>query len=123
MKQPMQGGTPPRVLMRDFLIFQLKTALDGLKDAIVIPLSIFVVVLDLLFGRGPTRGRAFYALMSACESFDRWLNLHGPASQAAGNREGLFGGSEPGDGTMVGDLEGAFSNSQPPRRTAGLPRG
>ena len=99
------GGTPGKVLVRDLIIFQIKTVLDGLKDAVVIPASIVAVVLDLVAG-GSKRGRLFYSLLAACESFDRWLNLNGAAHAAMHGREGLFGGSEPGDGTMVGDLEG-----------------
>jgi hypothetical protein len=115
-------GTPPRVLIRDFLIFQLKTSLDGLKDAIVIPLATIVVVLDLIFGRGETRGRTFYSLLGACESFDRWLNLHGAADRAAGSREGLFAYSEPGDGSMVGEIEGMVQRrDNASRPTAGVP--
>jgi hypothetical protein len=119
MRYPIQEGTPRGVLIRDFLIFQLKTSLDGLKDAIVLPLATIVVVLDLVFGRDAKRGRAFYSLMGACESFDRWLNLYGPATKAAGNREGLFAGSEPGDGTMVGDIEEMMRRGDPPARPAG----
>ena len=113
-------GTPPRVLIRDFLIFQAKLALDGLKDAFVIPVATIIVVLDLIFGRGDKRGRTFYSLMAACESFDRWLNLHGAAHRAGGNREGLFATSEPGDGTMVGDIEGMMQRREAPSRPAGF---
>jgi hypothetical protein len=116
MEHPFEEGTPPGVLIRDFAIFQLKTALDGIKDAIVFPLAIIVMVLDLVFVRGPRRGRTFYQLMSVCESFDRWLNLYGAARKARGHREGLFGGSEPGDGTMLGDLEEMARRGDPPRR-------
>jgi len=118
MVHPFDEGTPRGVLIRDFLIFQLKTAMDGLKDAIVIPVATFVVVLDLVFGRADRRGRTFYALMGLCESFDRWLNLYGAARQASGSREGLFGGSEPGDGTMVGDIEEFVRRGEPPTRPA-----
>lgn len=117
--QNMFGGTPRGVLFRDFLIFQLKLALDGLKDAVVIPISIFVVAVDLVFGRPSQRGRAFYALMSACERFDQWLNLNGAIRKSAGHRDGLFGGSEPGDGSMVGDLEEYMRPSDMPPRSAG----
>lgn len=106
MNSRIPEGTPPRVLIRDFLIFQTKTFIDGVKDVVVIPLATILFALDLIFGRGDKRGRTFYALMGACESFDRWMNLYRPASQARGNAEGLFAGSEPGDGTMVGDIEG-----------------
>jgi hypothetical protein len=99
------SGTPRGVLVRDFLIFQLKLVMDGLKDAVLLPISTFVVVAELLFG-GRTRGRTFYTLMGAGESFDRWLNLHGAIRGRRDGREGLFGGSEPGDGTLVGDIEG-----------------
>lgn len=112
-------GTPRGVLIRDFLIFQLKTAMDGLKDAIVLPVATVVVLLDLLFGSAHQRGRTFYSLMGLCESFDHWLNLHGAAKKASGHREGLFAGSEPGDGTMVGDIEEMMRGGDPPVRPAG----
>lgn len=119
MEHRFQEGTPRGVLVRDFLIFQFKTALDGLKDAVVLPLATFVVVVDLVFGREDSRGKTFYSLLSACESFDRWLNLYGPAQQAAGSRDGLFTGSQPGDGSMVGDLEEMMRPQEPPVRPAG----
>jgi hypothetical protein len=115
----MEEGTPAGVLIRDFVIFQLKTTLDGIKDAIVLPLATIVVVLDLVFLHGKQRGRTFYALMRLCESFDRWLNLHGASKMASGHREGLFRGSEPGDGTMVGDIEEFMRRGEPAQRPAG----
>ena len=119
MEQPMyEEGTPRGVLIRDFLIFQLKVMVDGLKDAVVFPLAIFVVLVDLVFGSPSRRGRAFYSLMAACESFDQWLNLHGAAKSASIGREGLFGASEPGDGTMVGELEELMRRSDPPVQPA-----
>ena len=116
----MDEGTPRSVLVRDFLIFQLKTVLDGLKDAVVFPLAIFVVAVDLVFGSSQNRGRTFYTLMATCESFDQWLNLNGAARKAGGSREGLFGGSEPGDGTMVGDIEEYMRRGDPPARSPQL---
>jgi hypothetical protein len=115
MPSHIPEGTPPRVLIRDFLIFQLKTFIDGLKDVVVIPLATILFALDLIFGKGHKRGRTFYALMGACESFDRWMNLYKPASQAGGSNEGLFAGSEPGDGTMMGDIEGLMRRTEAPR--------
>lgn len=117
---PMDEGTPRSVLIRDFLIFQLKTAIDGLKDAVVFPVAIGVVLLDLVFGSPQRRGRTFYSLMAACESFDRWLNLNGAAVKAGGSREGLFTGSEPGDGTMVGDIEEYMRRGEPARQPGQL---
>ena len=113
MNSRLPKGTPPRVLIRDFLIFQTKTFIDGLKDIVVIPFATILFALDLIFGKGNKRGRTFYALMAACESFHRGMNLYKPASMASGSSEGLFGGSEPGDGTMVGDLEGLMRRNDP----------
>lgn len=120
MPNRIPEGTSPGVLIRDFLIFQLKRLLDGLKDMVVIPLATIVFALDLIFGKGDRRGRTFYALMGTCEAFDRWLNLYTPASQARSSREGLFAGSEPGDGTLAGDIEGLLRRD-PPRAPAARP--
>jgi hypothetical protein len=120
MPSRIPEGTPPRVLIRDFLIFQAKTFVDGIKDVIVIPFATILFALDLIFGKGEKRGRTFYALMGACESFDRWMNLYKPASQAGGSSEGLFAGSEPGDGTMMGDIEGLMQRGD---RSRAAPRG
>lgn len=104
-------GVPAGVLIRDLMIFQFKTMLGGVKEAIVIPASIVAAVLDML-GSPSRRGRAFYSLMAASESFDRWLNAHAAARAAQTSREGLFGGSEPGDGSFVGEIEGVMGRDR-----------
>ncbi len=102
---PYRAGTSRGVLLRDFLIFQLKLVIDGVKDLVIVPVSTVVVVLELVFG-GAGRGRTFYGLMSACEAFDRWLNLNGAARAAVNHADGLFAGSEPGDDTLIAEIEG-----------------
>ena len=92
------------VTIRDFLIFQLKLLLDGLKDVVVFNLSLGAVLLDLLAGKGRQR-RLFYGLMELSERFDLWLNLHGPASRSGETRDGLFGVSPAGNDTLLGTLE------------------
>jgi hypothetical protein len=95
---------PPRVLVRDLLIFQLKLWMDGLKDLVLAPVSVGAGVLDLLLGPG-RKGYRLYAVLRMGERYDLWLNLFGAANAAERSGEGLFGGSEPGDGTLVGKLE------------------
>ena len=63
------------VTVRDFVVFQAKLALDGVKDAVMISLSIIAVVIDLIAGGG-RRPRRFYAVVRLCSRFDRWLRLH-----------------------------------------------
>jgi hypothetical protein len=95
---------PKRVLIRDLLIFQLKLWMDGLKDLLLAPLSVGAGVIDIL--RGPNKnGYRLYSVLRFGEKYDLWLNLFGAAREAERSGEGLFGGSEPGDGTLVGKLE------------------
>jgi hypothetical protein len=90
--------TSRRVTLGDFLIFQLKLALDGLKDMIVFGLSIGAIVLDFIAGRGQ-RPRLFYSVVLVSERFDAWLNLHGVAHrlEVSDSDDGFFGVSEGGD--------------------------
>ena len=63
------------VTFRDFVVFQAKLAVDGVKDLLLINLSIVAVVIDMIAGGG-RRPRRFYAVIRLCERFDRWLRLH-----------------------------------------------
>lgn len=103
-------STPPvhrghLVLIRDLLIFLLKLVLDAFKDVVLIKIAIVAALFDLLFGR---RGRPllFYNTLRLGERFDLWINLYAPAREAENQEDGLFGSSEPGDGSLVGHLEG-----------------
>lgn len=93
-----------RVLLRDFVIFWLKLVMDGLKDVLLLKLSLFGVVVDLLFNR-PGRPLLFYQILRLSERFDLWLNLNGAATSAGDNEDGLFGESEAGSPSMLGKLE------------------
>jgi hypothetical protein len=111
---------PPNVLIRDLLIFQLKLWMDGIKDIVLAPVSVGAGVLDLLLGPSAS-GYRLYRVLRLGERYDLWLNLFGAAKEAERSGEGLFGGSEPGDGTMVGALE-QLSTGEPPAAPAGGPR-
>lgn len=102
------------VLVRDFLIFQLKLWLDGFKDLVMIQLSVVAVLVDLLFGG--RRKRLFYKVIRLGERIDLWLNLHGALSRGEGTEDGLFGGSKAGSRTMLGQLEQAVRGGDEPRR-------
>ncbi|MEX2465975.1 MAG: hypothetical protein WD995_03650 [Gemmatimonadota bacterium] len=104
------------VTFRDFAIFQLKLALDGLKDLFVFNLSIVAMVIDLLRGRGK-RPRLFYSVLRTSERFDAWLNLHGVVQRMDedGGEDGLFGASEAGSETLVGRLEQWARGGDAPR--------
>jgi hypothetical protein len=105
------------VLIRDLLIFQMKLWMDGLKDIVLAPVSIVAAALDLLLGPG-RNGPRLYGVLRMGERFDLWLNLFGAANKAAHSPDGLFAGSEPGDDTLLGTLEGLAERraiASPPR--------
>ena len=43
--------------------------------------------------------------MRVSERFDLWLNLHGATEGAEEDVDGLFGGSEAGSDTLLGQIE------------------
>ena len=92
------------VLIRDLLIFQLKLALDGLKSVALFQLSTVAALLDLLlfWNKSPP---LFYRVLRVSEHFDLWLNLYGPAADAERTTDGLFGASEAGSDSLLGELE------------------
>lgn len=94
-------STPARsALVRDLLIFVLKLWLDGLKDVVLFPVALGTASIDFVF-----RTRSFYRVLRAGERFDLWLNLFGAARSAGRNVDGLFGASEAGSPTLLGELE------------------
>jgi hypothetical protein len=101
------------VIFRDLLLFQLKLVLDGLIDVTLAPLSIAAAGIDIFFG-GERRGRLFYAILRLGERADRWLNLYEASSRA--DYDGLFGGSEAGTDSYLGELEQRLRGGDEPRR-------
>jgi hypothetical protein len=104
------------VLLRDFLIFQLKLVIDGLKGVFIAQLAIGAVVLDLLSGGGRKR-RLFYGVLRVAERFDLWLNLNGSIRrmEAEDDQDGLFGASKAGSDTLLGQIESLVRGGDVPR--------
>ena len=68
-------------LARDLGVFEVKLALDGLKDLVLAPLALAAVLGDLAMPR-ETRGVFLRAVIELGERFERWLNLYGLKKQA-----------------------------------------
>lgn len=92
------------VIVRDLIIFQVKLVLDGAKDIVLSPLSLFAAALDILLP-GPFPGHRFYAVLRLGEGFDRWLSLFSAAGKASAQDDGLFGASRAGSDSLLGKLE------------------
>ncbi len=66
-------------LFRDGLVFQVKLALDALRDFVLSLVSVACLVFDLL--RGQTMEKSlFYRLMVIGHKSDSWINLFGTRS-------------------------------------------
>ena len=109
----MQATRP--ILVRDFLIFQLKLVLDGFKDLFLFWAGIVAVVIDLFFSG--KRKRIFYKVMKLGERIDLWLNLHGAMDRGEESGDGLFGGSKAGSDSFVGKIEQVVRGGDEPRST------
>ena len=65
----------PGVTLRDFVVFQFKLVLDGLKDIALLSLSVVAIVIDVVLGQ-VTRPRLFYGVVRLSRRFEGWLKLH-----------------------------------------------
>ena len=63
-------------LIRDTFFFQLKLALDAVRDLLLSPASIICVFIDIFSGKSSQQSY-FYRLMSFGHKTDKWLNLFG----------------------------------------------
>ena len=83
------------VTVRDFLVFQVKLALDGVKDMVAISLSVLAIIIDLTVGGGRTR--MFYGVVRLSEHFEKWLGLHRVKGLSHRDDDGDTGGGTRSD--------------------------
>ncbi len=75
MSDPEQGGRGSRWLfIRDVVVFQLKLVLDGLRDALMIPISIAAAVVDLVISADEHSG-LFYRIVALGRSSEDYIDL------------------------------------------------
>lgn len=63
-------------LARDLGVFEVKLAVDGLKDIVLAPLALAAVVADMVLP-AESRGMFLRAVIGIGERFESWLNLYG----------------------------------------------
>lgn len=88
---PDAGDEPPfSELFRDFIAFEVKLFLDGLKDLALAQGALIAVLFGFL--RRRNRGQAFYGLMRLGERFEHWLGLYRPLDEQQ-DQDAPFGGA------------------------------
>lgn len=70
-------------LTRDILVLQLKLIVDGLRDFILVPISLTLGTLSLLKG-GDAKDSDFYRLLRLGRRSERWINLFGAIDRVYG---------------------------------------
>ena len=63
-------------LARDLGVFEVKLAIDGLKDIVLAPLALAAVIADMVMP-AESRGAFLRAVIQIGERFEKWLNLYG----------------------------------------------
>jgi len=85
---PEANDGPDRpALVRDILVFQFKLVVDGLRDFILVPISLVVGLISLLRA-GDRPGTEFYDLLRYGRQTDRVINLFGAAEKLHGPSDG-----------------------------------
>ena len=74
-------------LLRDIAVLQVKLVIDGLRDLILVPVSLIAGIISLVKS-GNEPATEFYDLLKMGRRSERWINLfgaaervHGPASE------------------------------------------
>ena len=70
-------------LFRALLVFEVKLAVDGLKDFFLAPLAVIACLLDMKRARSGEEWESFERVMLLGERFERWLALYGIAGRDA----------------------------------------
>jgi hypothetical protein len=73
-------------LIRDIAVFQVKLLVDGLRDLILVPVSLVTGLISLLKG-GSAPGPEFYDLLRVGRRSEHWINLFGAAERVHGPAE------------------------------------
>jgi hypothetical protein len=77
-------GRNPRIeLIRETAVLQIKLLVDGLRDAVLIPVSLGAALIGLLRG-GPDCSREFKRVLKIGRRSERWINLFGHHRPAQG---------------------------------------
>jgi hypothetical protein len=78
---PHVGDTPDRwTLVRDIAVLQVKLVVDGLRDFILVPVSMIAGIISL-FKMGDKSESEFYNLLRIGRKSERWINLFGAAER------------------------------------------
>ena len=71
-----------RTLVRDVAVFQFKLIVDGLRDLVLVPVSLVAGIISFVNTRGGVPGSQFYDLLEVGKQSERWIDLFGAMRNA-----------------------------------------
>ena len=71
-----------RVLIRDVATFQAKLIVDGLRDFVLVPISLVAGLLSFVTGRSGKPNSQFYSLLEVGKQSEQWIDLFGALRHA-----------------------------------------
>jgi len=77
-----EGLSDRWTLIRDVAVLQVKLVVDGLRDLILVPLSLIAGIVSLASGEKGVPGTQFYRLLGIGKQSELWINLFGAMKNA-----------------------------------------
>ncbi len=91
-------------LLRDVVVFQLKLAVDGFRDLLLVPISLIAVLVDLVTPKRRA-GQHFYEVVLLGRRSEKWINLFGAADRIPASQEPALFRDEPRLDDLVSKME------------------
>lgn len=99
------GDEPDRwTVIRDIGVLQVKLVFDGLRDLILVPVSLVLGAVSLTRS-GKDMGGEFYELLRLGKRSERWINLFGAADKAPERNQDMVRFPEEDIDAMVSRVE------------------
>jgi hypothetical protein len=71
------AGVERWTMLRDLGVLQVKLVVDGLRDIVLVPLSLVAGVVSIASGKDGRPGPQFYHLLAWGKQSEGWINLFG----------------------------------------------
>ena len=75
--EEQQPSSENWTLLRDVGVFQVKLVVDGLRDLILVPISLIAGIVSLVKSEDGRPGPQFYHLLGLGRQTELWINLFG----------------------------------------------
>jgi len=99
-------------LIRDVAVLQVKLIVDGLRDLILVPLSLIAGIVSLASSEKGVPGSQFYRLLGVGKQTELWINLFGAMRNAPPDLEYPMPFPDSDMDEIVGKIEAFVVNEE-----------